>query len=32
LIEEVPVGGTLPVWRRDEAEESFALRITDMSP
>jgi hypothetical protein len=28
LIEEVPAGGALPVWRRDEAEGSFALSIT----
>ena len=28
LVEEVRAGGTLPVWRRDDAEGSFALRIT----
>jgi hypothetical protein len=28
LVEEVPAGGTLPVWRRDNDQEAFALRIT----
>ena len=28
LIEEVPAGGDLPVWRRDEDKGSLALRIT----
>ena len=28
LVEEVRAGGTLAVWRRDDAEGSFALRIT----
>jgi Protein of unknown function (DUF3489) len=28
LVEEVRACGDLPVWRRDEAEGSFALRIT----
>jgi hypothetical protein len=28
LVEEVRAGGMLPVWRRDDAEGSFALRIT----
>ena len=28
LVEEVPAGGMLPVWRRDDDEGAFALRIT----
>jgi hypothetical protein len=28
LIEEVPAGGSLPVWRRDNDQGAFALRIT----
>jgi hypothetical protein len=28
LVEEVPAGGTLPAWRRDDDQGSFALRIT----
>src|SRR5262249_19413694 len=28
LVEETPAGGALPVWRRDDAEGAFALRIT----
>jgi len=28
LVEETPAGGALPVWRRDDAEGGFALRIT----
>ena len=28
LVEEVPVGGTLPVWRRDDDQGALALRIT----
>jgi hypothetical protein len=29
LVEEVLAGGTLPVWRRDDDQGAFALRITD---
>jgi hypothetical protein len=29
LLEEVPAAGTLPVWRKDEKEGAFALRITE---
>jgi Protein of unknown function (DUF3489) len=29
LVEEVPAGGTLPVWRRDDDQGAFALRITE---
>ena len=29
LIEEIPSGGSLPVWRRDDREGSLALRITE---
>jgi hypothetical protein len=28
LVEEVPAGGTLPVWRRDDDQGAVALRIT----
>ena len=28
LVEEVPAGGTLPVWRRDDDQGALALRIT----
>jgi hypothetical protein len=28
LIEEVPAGGALPVWRRNDEEGALALRIT----
>ena len=28
LVEEVAAGGTLPVWRRDDDQGAFALRIT----
>ncbi len=28
LVEEVPAGGTLPVWRRDDDQGPLALRIT----
>jgi hypothetical protein len=28
LVEEVPAGGMLPVWRRDDDQGAFALRIT----
>jgi hypothetical protein len=28
LVEEIRARGSLPVWRRDEAEGAFALRIT----
>ena len=28
LIEEIPAGAELPVWRRDEQKGSLALRIT----
>lgn len=28
LVEEIPAHGELPVWRRDETEGAFALRIT----
>jgi hypothetical protein len=28
LIEEIPAGGALPVWRRDDAAGALALRIT----
>jgi hypothetical protein len=28
LIEEIPAGGALPVWRRDDEEGALALRIT----
>jgi hypothetical protein len=28
LVEEVPAGGSLPVWRRDDDRSAFALRIT----
>jgi hypothetical protein len=28
LVEEVPASGTLPVWRREDDEGAFALRIT----
>ena len=28
LVEEVPAGGSLPVWRRDDDQGAFALRIT----
>ena len=28
LVEEVAAGGTLPVWRRDDEQGAFALRIT----
>jgi len=28
LVEEVPASGTLPVWRRDDDQGAFALRIT----
>jgi hypothetical protein len=28
LVEEVDGGGTLPVWRRDDDQGAFALRIT----
>ena len=28
LVEEVPGGGSLPVWRRDDDQGAFALRIT----
>ena len=28
LVEEVPAGATLPVWRRGEDQGSVALRIT----
>jgi len=28
LFEEVPAGGSLPVWRRDDDQGAFALRIT----
>jgi Protein of unknown function (DUF3489) len=29
LVEEVAAGGTLPVWRRDDDQGAFALRITE---
>jgi hypothetical protein len=29
LIEEIPTGGSLPVWRRDDSNGALALRITD---
>ena len=29
LVEEVPAGGTLPVWRRDDDQGAVALRITE---
>ena len=29
LVEEVPAGGTLPVWRRDADRGALGLRITD---
>jgi hypothetical protein len=29
LIEEIPAGGALPVWRRDDEQGALALRITD---
>ena len=29
LIEEIPTGGELPVWRRDSSNGALALRITD---
>jgi hypothetical protein len=29
LIEEIPAGGVLPVWRRDDSNGALALRITD---
>jgi hypothetical protein len=29
LVEEVPAGGTLSVWRRDDDQGAFALRITE---
>jgi hypothetical protein len=32
LVEEVPAGGTLPVWRRDDDRGVFALRITARGP
>jgi hypothetical protein len=28
LVEQVPAGGMLPVWRRDDDQGAFALRIT----
>src|SRR5437867_1093413 len=28
LVEEIRANGSLPVWRRDDAEGVFALRIT----
>ena len=28
LVEEVPAGGRLPVWRRDNDQSAFALTIT----
>ena len=28
LVEEVPAGSTLPVWRRDDDQGALALRIT----
>jgi hypothetical protein len=28
LVEEIPADGKLPVWRRDDSEGPFALRIT----
>jgi hypothetical protein len=28
LVEEVPAGGMLPVWRRDDDQRALALRIT----
>ena len=28
LVEEVPAGGTLPIWRRDDDQGALALRIT----
>ena len=28
FVEEVPAGGTLPVWRRDDDQGALALRIT----
>jgi hypothetical protein len=30
LIEEVPAGGILPAWRRDDNHEALALRITKL--
>ena len=28
LVEEIQAGGSLPVWRRDDAQGPLALRIT----
>jgi Protein of unknown function (DUF3489) len=29
LVEEIPADGKLPIWRRDDSEGRFALRITN---
>ena len=32
LVEEILADGTLPVWRRDDGQGAFALRITPARP